>query len=149
MLKNNTILLLKISKGRLFFNPQEFLSAEKIAIELSVVEDIEYFKDKFHFLKVKVLNFDSGILRCKIIDFRPYETKYFNTQIFDSSNIKKLLLSSGDTDKILNLAKRKISKDSYEIDGEIINVERFVYCPDPSKFASVWYGEGSLTKNAD
>ena len=119
MFKSDDIIILKINRDKLLFNLQDFLSVENIALELSTITDIEYFEDRFHWLKVKVLNFDSGTLRCKILEYNPYNKHNFNNQTFDISIIENLLLSSGDTWKILNLAKRKIQKPEVTIESGI------------------------------
>ncbi len=110
MFQRNDIIILKINKDGLFFSPQDFLPEQNIALQLATNIDIEYFEERFHGLRVEVLDFDSGILKCKILEYNAYDKYVFNNQTYDISIIEKLLLSSGDTGKILNFAKRKTPK---------------------------------------
>ncbi|MCD4676537.1 MAG: hypothetical protein K8S18_11175 [Desulfobacula sp.] len=121
MFKSDDIIILKINRDKLLFNQQDFLSVKDIALELSTITDIEYFEDRFFWLKVKVFSFDSGILRCKILEYNPYNRHNFTNQTYSISLIEKLLLSSGDTGKILNLAKRKIPKPEHIKESSIEN----------------------------
>ena len=127
MFKSDDIIILKINRDKLLFNLQDFLSVENIALELSTITDIEYFEERFFWLKVKVLSFDSGTLKCWILEYDPYNRHNFNNQTYNVSVIEKLLLSSGDTGKILNLAKRKIPKPKVisksEIEAKLVKQE--------------------------
>ncbi|OQX76858.1 MAG: hypothetical protein B6D64_09165 [Bacteroidetes bacterium 4484_276] len=110
MFQSNDIIILKITREGLFFSPRDFLPVRDIALQLATTTEVEHFEDRFQWLLAEVMNFDTGILKCKILEYNPYNKNAFNNQSYDVSIVKQLLLSSGDTGKILNLAKRKTQK---------------------------------------